>query len=111
FEPAEVPTDVPQTESVSEVALPATVVVSRESEILESHSPGQPVPEVEKEILVQGHKYAAAPMTRAPAPEDTPVVPVISHWQRPDSTFTGRGAAGAHIASNQSSAPAGKPAE
>ncbi|WP_038911461.1 ribonuclease E [Dickeya dadantii] len=55
--------------------------------------------------------YAAAPMTRAPAPAYVPDAPRVSDWQRPAFAFTGKGSAGGHSAENQSSAPATRPVE
>ncbi|MGM3192867.1 ribonuclease E [Dickeya dadantii subsp. dieffenbachiae] len=55
--------------------------------------------------------YAAAPMTRAPAPAYVPDAPRVSDWQRPAFGFTGKGSAGGHAAENQASAPATRPVE
>lgn len=55
------------------------------------------------------HSHAAAPMTRAPAPEYVPEAPRHSDWQRPEFTFEGKGAAGGHSATHQATAPATRP--
>ena len=55
------------------------------------------------------HSHAAAPMTRAPAPEYVPEAPRRSDWQRPEFTFEGKGAAGGHSATHQATAPATRP--
>ncbi|WP_410688979.1 ribonuclease E [Citrobacter braakii] len=55
------------------------------------------------------HSHAAAPMTRAPAPEYVPEAPRHSDWQRPEFAFEGKGAAGGHSATHQATAPATRP--
>lgn len=52
---------------------------------------------------------ATAPMTKAPAPAYQQGSPQVSDWQRPSFSFEGKGAAGAHAAANQATAPATKP--
>ncbi|RPH23581.1 ribonuclease E [Buttiauxella warmboldiae] len=54
-------------------------------------------------------KHAAAPMTKAPAPDYSPEAPRHSDWVRPDYEFSGRGAAGASSATHQAAAPATRP--
>lgn len=53
--------------------------------------------------------HASAPMTKAPAPDYTPIDQPASDWQRPDYQFDGRGSAGGHAAANQATAPATRP--
>lgn len=58
---------------------------------------------------VAEHSHAAAPMTRAPAPEYVPEAPRHSNWQRPAFAFEGKGAAGAHSATHHASAGPTRP--
>ena len=58
---------------------------------------------------VAEHSHAAAPMTRAPAPEYVPEAPRHSDWQRPAFAFDGKGAAGGHSASHSASAGPTRP--
>ncbi|MCL2898574.1 ribonuclease E [Brenneria tiliae] len=53
--------------------------------------------------------HAAAPMTKAPAPDYQPEPARQSDWRRPEYQFAGKGAAGGHAAVNQATAPATKP--
>ncbi|AYC19552.1 Ribonuclease E [Dickeya dianthicola] len=102
-EPAETqPTEQPQVvhESVLVENTPATqkpvAAVSAPAEI---------------SAVVPSQHYAAAPMTRAPAPAYVPDAPRVSDWQRPAFAFSGKGSAGGHAAENQASAPATRPVE
>ncbi|WP_436875897.1 ribonuclease E [Siccibacter turicensis] len=54
-------------------------------------------------------RHAAAPMTRAPAPEYVPEAPRHSDWVRPTYAFDGKGSAGGHSATHQAAAPATRP--
>ncbi|TKI07692.1 ribonuclease E [Martelella alba] len=54
--------------------------------------------------------HVSAPMTKAPAPAYVASDAKVSHWQRPDYAFSGRGAAGGHAAVTHADAPASKPA-
>ncbi|WP_370603582.1 ribonuclease E [Citrobacter braakii] len=90
---------------VEEVAAPIEVVATPviedavvKAEVVATH--------VDAEHL---HSHAAAPMTRAPAPEYVPEAPRHSDWQRPAFTFEGKGAAGGHSATHQATAPATRP--
>lgn len=90
---------------VEEVAAPQEVVAAPvvedavvKAEVVATH--------VDAEHL---HSHAAAPMTRAPAPEYVPEAPRHSDWQRPEFTFEGKGAAGGHSATHQATAPATRP--
>ncbi|MEG3021953.1 ribonuclease E [Citrobacter sp.] len=90
---------------VEEVAAPIEVVATSviedavvKAEVVATH--------VDAEHL---HSHAAAPMTRAPAPEYVPEAPRHSDWQRPAFTFEGKGAAGGHSATHQATAPATRP--
>ncbi|EGT4255418.1 ribonuclease E [Citrobacter amalonaticus] len=58
---------------------------------------------------VAEHSHAAAPMTRAPAPEYVPEAPRHSDWQRPAFDFDGKGAAGGHSATHHASAGPTRP--
>ncbi|MFS2224012.1 ribonuclease E [Pantoea sp. B65] len=58
---------------------------------------------------VKWKHHATAPMTKAPAPEWQPEPVRHSDWVRPDFAFEGKGAAGAHAATHQATAPATKP--
>ncbi|MDE1185057.1 MAG: ribonuclease E [Pantoea sp.] len=53
--------------------------------------------------------FASAPMTKAPAPAWQPEPVRHSDWVRPPFEFAGRGSAGGHSATHQSTAPATKP--
>ncbi|MFU9135647.1 ribonuclease E [Erwinia tasmaniensis] len=55
--------------------------------------------------------HAAAPMTKAPAPDYTPESDSSrqSDWIRPAYNFEGKGAAGGHAATHQATAPATRP--
>ncbi|MCG8710140.1 ribonuclease E [Brenneria sp. 4F2] len=55
--------------------------------------------------------HAAAPMTKAPAPEYQPEPVRQSDWLRPAYQFDGKGSAGGHAAVNQATAPATKPTQ
>ncbi|PVZ87954.1 ribonuclease E [Serratia sp. S1B] len=68
----------------------------------------QPTPVVDA-LPVLYKRIATAPVTKAPAPAYQPEEVPVSHWQRPDFNFTGKGAAGGHAAVNQAMAPATKP--
>ncbi|MEF9890990.1 hypothetical protein, partial [Citrobacter sp.] len=90
---------------VEEVAAPIEVVATPvigdavvKAEVVATH--------IDAEHL---HSHAAAPMTRAPAPEYVPEAPRHSDWQRPAFTFEGKGAAGGHSATHQATAPATRP--
>ncbi|MFC0178680.1 ribonuclease E [Thorsellia kenyensis] len=52
---------------------------------------------------------ASSPVTKAPAPPYVPSVIPYSDWERPAFVFVGKGKAGGHIASKQSSAPMTRP--
>ncbi|WOA51151.1 ribonuclease E [Dickeya solani] len=68
-----------------------------------------PAPAETTTVVPPSQHYAAAPMTRAPAPAYVPEAPRASDWQRPAFAFTGKGSAGGHAAENQASAPATRP--
>ncbi|WP_380181669.1 ribonuclease E [Kalamiella sp. sgz302252] len=53
--------------------------------------------------------HAAAPMTKAPAPEYQPEPARHSDWVRPSFNFEGKGSAGGHAATHQATAPATRP--
>jgi len=59
--------------------------------------------------VVVSAQHATAPMTRAPAPAYTPAAADQSDWVRPEFTFSGKGSAGGHSASQQATAPATRP--
>ena len=53
--------------------------------------------------------HAAAPMTKAPAPEYQAEPARNSDWVRPSFNFEGKGSAGGHAATHQATAPATRP--
>ena len=53
--------------------------------------------------------HAAAPMTKAPAPDYQPEPARNSDWVRPSFNFEGKGSAGGHAATHQATAPATRP--
>ncbi|WP_058913973.1 ribonuclease E [Entomohabitans teleogrylli] len=87
--------------SVESVEAPAIVEQPVRAE------PQPAVTETTKAVVSGGH--ASAPMTKAPAPAYVAQAPRHSDWQRPAYQFAGKGSAGGHSASQQASAPAGKP--
>ncbi|MEC5319734.1 ribonuclease E [Brenneria populi subsp. brevivirga] len=72
--------------------------------------PAAPAQPTETATAQSRYKFhAAAPMTKAPAPDYQPEPVRQSDWQRPAYQFNGKGSAGGHAAVNQATAPAAKP--
>lgn len=78
--------------------------------------PNAPVPARDREPVAgndmadkEQQHHAAAPMTRAPAPDWQPDLPRHSDWVRLPYHFIGKGSAGGHSATRQASAPATRP--
>lgn len=94
--------ETPVAEEPAPAVEPAPVV----AEPVAKPAPAAPAVPVVAEHSV---KHAAAPMTRAPAPEYTPETARESSWVRPDFEFSGRGSAGGHSATHQATAPATRP--
>lgn len=92
------------------VAEPQAEVQPREAKPQEQAKPVEAAPVAAKKPSVAVERnHAAAPMTRAPAPEYIPEPPRHSDWVRPAFDFSGKGAAGGHSATHHASAPAGRP--
>ena len=90
-------------------AEPQAEVQPREAKPQEQAKPVEAAPVAAKPSLAVERNHAAAPMTRAPAPEYIPEPPRHSDWVRPAFDFSGKGAAGGHSATHHASAPAGRP--
>lgn len=115
-EPAEVVISQPEVvEEIAEVVETAPVVEEVAAPIEVVATPVIEDAVVKAEVVATHidaehlHSHAAAPMTRAPAPEYVPEAPRHSDWQRPAFTFEGKGAAGGHSATHQATAPATRP--
>ncbi|MEG0205932.1 MAG: ribonuclease E [Citrobacter sp.] len=115
-EPAEVAISQPEVvEEIAEVVETAPVVEEVAAPIEVVATPVIEDAVVKAEVVATHidaehlHSHAAAPMTRAPAPEYVPEAPRHSDWQRPAFTFEGKGAAGGHSATHQATAPATRP--
>ncbi len=115
-EPAEVAISQPEVvEDIAEVVETAPVVEEDAAPIEVVATPVIEDAVVKAEVVATHvdaehlHSHAAAPMTRAPAPEYVPEAPRHSDWQRPAFTFEGKGAAGGHSATHQATAPATRP--
>lgn len=115
-EPAEVVISQPEVvEEIAEVVETAPVVEEAAAPIEVVATPVIEDAVVKAEVVATHidaehlHSHAAAPMTRAPAPEYVPEAPRHSDWQRPAFTFEGKGAAGGHSATHQATAPATRP--
>lgn len=115
-EPAEVVISQPEVvEEIAEVVETAPVVEEDAAPIEVVATPVIEDAVVKAEVVATHvdaehlHSHAAAPMTRAPAPEYVPEAPRHSDWQRPAFTFEGKGAAGGHSATHQATAPATRP--
>ncbi|WP_024561238.1 ribonuclease E [Franconibacter pulveris 601] len=91
------------------VAEPQAEVQPREAKPQEQAKPVEAAPVAAKPSVAVERNHAAAPMTRAPAPEYIPEPPRHSDWVRPAFDFSGKGAAGGHSATHHASAPAGRP--
>ncbi|MFC0225732.1 ribonuclease E [Serratia aquatilis] len=100
---AEPSVQVSDTVAVAEEAPVQQAVLAHVQETPVVSSPIQSVPQVLYKHI------ATAPMTKAPAPDYEPEAAKASDWQRPSFNFDGKGAAGAHAAANQATAPATKP--
>ncbi|EGT3573528.1 ribonuclease E [Citrobacter amalonaticus] len=96
-EPVEAPVVVEAPTAPTPVAEPVKV-----APVAETAAPSAAEPVAE-------HSHAAAPMTRAPAPEYVPEAPRHSDWQRPAFDFDGKGAAGGHSATHHASAGPTRP--
>ncbi|MCK1967601.1 ribonuclease E [Franconibacter sp. IITDAS19] len=90
-------------------AEPQAEVQPREAKPQEQAKPVEAAPVAAKPSVAVERNHAAAPMTRAPAPEYIPEPPRHSDWVRPAFDFSGKGAAGGHSATHHASAPAGRP--
>lgn len=90
-------------------AEPQEEVQPREAKPQEQAKPVEAAPVAVKPSVAVERNHAAAPMTRAPAPEYIPEPPRHSDWVRPAFDFSGKGAAGGHSATHHASAPAGRP--
>lgn len=90
-------------------AEPQAEVQPREAKPQEQVKPVEAAPVAAKPSVAVERNHAAAPMTRAPAPEYIPEPPRHSDWVRPAFDFSGKGAAGGHSATHHASAPAGRP--
>ena len=90
-------------------AEPQEEVQPREAKPQEQAKPVEAAPVAAKPSVAVERNHAAAPMTRAPAPEYIPEPPRHSDWVRPAFDFSGKGAAGGHSATHHASAPAGRP--
>lgn len=104
---AAIPVAVEESDSEDAAPAPASVVETEPAAAV-VETPTQAIPAAAVMSRAAPH-YASAPMTKAPAPEYEPQTLKTSSWQRSSFTFEGKGAAGAHSAVNQATAPATKP--
>lgn len=102
----------PRLEAQVEEVLNAPVAADADvSPVSEPHAPvaaRDSAPAVPNDGTRWKH-FASAPMTKAPAPIWQPEPVRHSDWVRPTYQFDGRGSAGGHSATHQSTAPATKP--
>lgn len=120
--PAELPALLPAVAANTVAEAVVTHAETPEADVVERSIPATsvmtalPLSTVEAAVDITStvqanYKYhAAAPMTKAPAPAYQPELAKQSDWQRPAFEFAGKGAAGGHAATSQSSAPATRPA-
>lgn len=98
-----------ETQVQPEVEIAVEPVAEEKPEVAEVKAPEvKPAPAPVAQVNAGVH-HAAAPMTRAPAPEYVPEAPRHSDWVRPAFDFEGKGSAGGHSATHQATAPATRP--